>query len=56
MDGYNHVSLPREYSSGGGVSLFLDLKLSYKRKNELCQSNEIIECLFIETKIVKKKY
>ena len=54
IDGYNHISLPRDYSIRGGLSIFLDSKFSYKKKPELCQSNENIECLFIETKIVKK--
>ena len=32
----------------------MESKYSYKRKTELCQSNDIIECLFIETKIIRK--
>ena len=52
--GYSHISLPREYSKGGGVSILLHSRLSYKRSDDLCMSNNIIECLFVEAFIVKK--
>ena len=52
--GYSHISLPREYSKGSGVSILLHSRLSYKRKDDLCMSNNTIECLFVEAFIVKK--
>ena len=52
--GYSHISLPREYSKGGGVSIWLLSWLSNKRRDDLCMSNNIIECLFVEAFIVKK--
>ena len=52
--GYSHINLPSEYSKGGGVSILLHSRLSYKRRDELCMSNNIIECLFVEAFIVKK--
>ena len=52
--GYSNISLPRKYSKGGGVSILLHSRLSYKRRDDLCMSNNIIECLFVEAFIVKK--
>ena len=32
--GYSHISLPREYSKGGGASVLLHSRLSYKKEKK----------------------
>ena len=42
--GYNHISAPRVYGKGGGVSIYLREHISYNRRNDLKYHSECFEC------------
>ena len=48
IEGYNFISKCRESKHGGGVGLYIDSNYDYVVRDELCTSNKIIECLFVE--------
>ena len=48
IEGYTFESVCRQNRSGGGVALCLKMGLSYVLRNDLCFSDEYIECVCIE--------
>ena len=48
IEGYNFISKCRESKHGGGVGLYIDSNYDYVVRDDLCTSNKIIECLFVE--------
>lgn len=45
---YNHEYLHRQNRKGGGVSLFIQKNLPFRKRDELCKTDNVIESLFIE--------
>ena len=48
MPGYSHYYLYREHKRGGGVSLFINSKLSVKSRDDLKVMSNGLEALFVE--------
>ena len=48
VEGYNMESICRLDTIGGGVSLCVKEGISYTVRQDLCVSNEVTECIFIE--------
>jgi hypothetical protein len=48
IKGYNHIYKYRTNRPGGGVSLFLNDKVPFTLRDDLCEFNDSHECLFIE--------
>ena len=48
ISGFNFFSKCRQGKTGGGVGLYIDQNLSCKLNENLCLSNEHIECFFVD--------
>lgn len=48
MEGYSMECINRKDRRGGGVAILILEHIDYSKRNDLCRSNESIECVFIE--------
>jgi len=54
MDGCSFISNCRQNKSVGGVGFYIGNNHKYNIRDDLCISNNIIECLFVEFPIPQK--
>src|ERR1043165_7269477 len=50
LPGYSFVSKCRSGKIGGGVGMFIRSEICYLIRDDLCYSNDLIECMFAEMK------
>ena len=48
IDGYNLIEVHRQSKKGGGVGVFLDNSIPYQIRSNLCLTDDVSECIFIE--------
>ena len=48
MGGYNLIEIHRQSKKGGGVGVFLDNSIPYQIRSNLCLTDDVSECIFIE--------
>jgi exonuclease III len=53
IPGYSFVCISRDHKKGGGVGLYIDEKLNYKRLNNITYIKDSIESIFVELRFGK---
>ena len=51
LPGYSHIGKHRPHRSGGGVSLFIKERFTYKSRLDISIFNDVIESVFVEMNI-----
>ena len=53
IDGYTFTEVHRSEKAGGGVGIFVREDVPYQVRNDMCEINDVYECVFIE---IDKEY